>query len=110
MAKTGAVRIVNISSIMGFGGGASGHPAYSASKGAVRIYTEIGGGTAMAHWAFGSIGASRLYAANANATNANERADKMRSLRSGRLGEPIEVAYACCSSPPTRHRSHRTEL
>ena len=40
MAKTGGGSIVNISSIMGFVGGASGHPAYSASKGAVRIYTK----------------------------------------------------------------------
>ncbi len=37
MAKTGGGSIVNISSIMGFVGGASGHPAYSASKGAVRV-------------------------------------------------------------------------
>src|SRR5258708_15324707 len=36
MAKTGGGSIVNISSIMGFVGGASGHPAYSASKGTVR--------------------------------------------------------------------------
>jgi NAD(P)-dependent dehydrogenase (short-subunit alcohol dehydrogenase family) len=40
MAKTGGGSIVNISSIMGFVGGASGHPAYSALKGAVRIYTK----------------------------------------------------------------------
>ena len=40
MAKTGGGSIVNISSIMGFVGDASGHPAYSASKGAVRIYTK----------------------------------------------------------------------
>ena len=40
MAKTSGGSIVNISSIMGFVGGASGHPAYSASKGAVRIYTK----------------------------------------------------------------------
>jgi NAD(P)-dependent dehydrogenase (short-subunit alcohol dehydrogenase family) len=37
MAKTGGGSIVNISSIMGFVGGSSGHPAYCASKGAVRI-------------------------------------------------------------------------
>src|SRR6202043_3758313 len=43
MAKTGGGSIVNISSIMGFVGGASGHPAYSASKGAVRIYTKSAG-------------------------------------------------------------------
>src|SRR5262249_29619086 len=40
MAKTGGGSIVNISSIMGFVGGSSGHPAYCASKGAVRIYTK----------------------------------------------------------------------
>jgi NAD(P)-dependent dehydrogenase (short-subunit alcohol dehydrogenase family) len=40
MAKTGGGSIVNISSIMGFVGGPGGHPAYSASKGAVRIYTK----------------------------------------------------------------------
>src|SRR6185437_6600416 len=32
MARTGGGSIVNISSIMGFVGGAGGHPAYSASK------------------------------------------------------------------------------
>ena len=40
MARTGGGSIVNISSIMGFIGGASGHPAYHASKGAVRIYSK----------------------------------------------------------------------
>jgi NAD(P)-dependent dehydrogenase (short-subunit alcohol dehydrogenase family) len=40
MAKSGGGSIVNISSIMGFVGGSSGHPAYCASKGAVRIYTK----------------------------------------------------------------------
>ncbi len=37
-ARHGA--IVNISSIMGFVGGEGGHPAYHASKGAVRIFTK----------------------------------------------------------------------
>jgi NADP-dependent 3-hydroxy acid dehydrogenase YdfG len=36
MAKTGGGSIVNISSIMGFVGSTSGHPAYHASKGPVR--------------------------------------------------------------------------
>jgi NAD(P)-dependent dehydrogenase (short-subunit alcohol dehydrogenase family) len=40
MTKTGGGSIVNISSIMGFVGGACGHPAYHASKGAVRIYSK----------------------------------------------------------------------
>ena len=38
MQKSGS--IVNISSIMGFVGGENGHPAYHASKGAVRIFTK----------------------------------------------------------------------
>ena len=40
MAKTGGGSVVNISSIMGFIGGADSHPGYSASKGAVRIFTK----------------------------------------------------------------------
>ena len=40
MRETGGGSIVNISSIMGFVGGEGGHPAYHASKGAVRIFTK----------------------------------------------------------------------
>ena len=40
MQQAGGGAIVNISSIMGFVGGESGHPAYPASKGAVRIFTK----------------------------------------------------------------------
>ncbi len=40
MRETGGGSIVNISSIMGFVGGDGGHPAYHASKGAVRIFTK----------------------------------------------------------------------
>ena len=40
MQRAGGGAIVNISSIMGFVGGESGHPAYHASKGAVRIFTK----------------------------------------------------------------------
>jgi NAD(P)-dependent dehydrogenase (short-subunit alcohol dehydrogenase family) len=40
MQKAGGGSIVNISSIMGFVGGENGHPAYHASKGAVRIFTK----------------------------------------------------------------------
>jgi NAD(P)-dependent dehydrogenase (short-subunit alcohol dehydrogenase family) len=93
MAKTGGGSIVNISSIMGFVGGASGHPAYSASKGAVRIYTKS------AAVRYGPVGI-RVNSVHPgymppmlNATNANERADKIALTPLGRLGEPIEVAY-----------------
>ena len=40
MQQSGSGSIVNISSIMGFVGGEGGHPAYHASKGAVRIFTK----------------------------------------------------------------------
>ena len=40
MLEAGGGSIVNISSIMGLVGSAGGHPAYNASKGAVRIFTK----------------------------------------------------------------------
>ena len=40
MLEAGGGSIVNISSIMGLEGSAGGHPAYNASKGAVRIFTK----------------------------------------------------------------------
>ena len=93
MAKTGGGSIVNISSIMGFVGGSGGHPAYSASKGAVRIYTKS------AAVRYGPLGV-RVNSVHPgymppmlNATNANERADKIALTPLRRLGEPIEVAY-----------------
>jgi NAD(P)-dependent dehydrogenase (short-subunit alcohol dehydrogenase family) len=93
MAKTGGGSIVNISSIMGFVGGPSGHPAYSASKGAVRIYTKS------AAVRYGPLGI-RVNSVHPgymppmlNATNANERGEKIAATPLRRLGEPIEVAY-----------------
>jgi NAD(P)-dependent dehydrogenase (short-subunit alcohol dehydrogenase family) len=93
MAKTGGGSIVNISSIMGFVGGPGGHPAYSASKGAVRIYTKS------AAVRYGPLGI-RVNSVHPgymppmlNATNANERADKIALTPLRRLGEPSEVAY-----------------
>jgi NAD(P)-dependent dehydrogenase (short-subunit alcohol dehydrogenase family) len=93
MAKTGGGSIVNISSIMGFVGGASGHPAYHASKGAVRIYSKA------AAVRYGPMGV-RVNTVHPgymppmlNATNAGERAEKIELTPLRRLGEPIEVAY-----------------
>jgi NAD(P)-dependent dehydrogenase (short-subunit alcohol dehydrogenase family) len=76
MANTRGGSIVNISSIMGFVGSTSGHPAYYASKGAVRICSKA------AAVRYGSLGV-RVNTVHPgymppmlNATNAGERADK----------------------------------
>jgi len=77
MANTAGGSIVNISSILGFVGSASGHPAYHASKGAVRIYSKAaavrygpsGGGVNTVHPGY--------MPPMLNATNAGERDDKI---------------------------------
>jgi len=93
MAKTGGGSIVNISSIMGFVGGSSGHPAYSASKGAVRIYSK----SAAVRYGPSGVRVNTVHPGYMppmlNATNAGERADKIALTPLRRLGEPIEVAY-----------------
>jgi len=93
MARTGGGSIVNISSIMGFVGGSSGHPAYGASKGAVRIYTKA----AAVRYGPQGVRVNSVHPGYMppmlNATNAGERADKIALTPLRRLGEPIEVAY-----------------
>jgi NAD(P)-dependent dehydrogenase (short-subunit alcohol dehydrogenase family) len=93
MAKTGGGSIINISSIMGFVGGSSGHPAYCASKGAVRIYTKA----AAVRYGPQGVRVNSVHPGYMppmlNATNAGERADKIALTPLRRLGEPIEVAY-----------------
>ena len=93
MAKTGGGSIVNISSIMGFVGGASGHPAYHASKGAVRIYSKA----AAVRYGPKGVRVNTVHPGYMppmlNATNQNLRAEKIEQTPLRRLGEPIEVAY-----------------
>jgi NAD(P)-dependent dehydrogenase (short-subunit alcohol dehydrogenase family) len=93
MAKTGGGSIVNISSIMGFVGGAGGHPAYHASKGAVRIYSKA----AAVRYGPSGVRVNTVHPGYMppmlNATNAGERADKIALTPLRRIGEPIEVAY-----------------
>jgi NAD(P)-dependent dehydrogenase (short-subunit alcohol dehydrogenase family) len=93
MARTGGGSIVNISSIMGFVGGESGHPAYGASKGAVRIYTKA----AAVRYGPRGIRVNSVHPGYMppmlNATNQNLRAEKIALTPLRRLGEPIEVAY-----------------
>lgn len=93
MAKSGGGSIVNISSIMGFVGSTSGHPAYHASKGAVRIYSKA------AAVRYGPLGV-RVNTVHPgymppmlNATNAGERDAKIEMTPLRRIGKPIEVAY-----------------
>lgn len=94
MANTGGGSIVNISSIMGFVGSTSGHPAYHASKGAVRIYSKA----AAVRYGPSNIRVNTVHPgympAMLNSTNSNERADKIAATPLRRLGEAIEVAYA----------------
>ena len=93
MAKTGGGSIVNISSIMGFVGSTSGHPAYHASKGAVRIYSKA----AAARYGPSGVRVNTVHPGYMppmlNATNAGERDAKIALTPLRRNGRPIEVAY-----------------
>jgi NAD(P)-dependent dehydrogenase (short-subunit alcohol dehydrogenase family) len=93
MAKTSGGSIVNISSIMGFVGSTSGHPAYHASKGAVRIYSKA----AAVRYGPSGVRVNTVHPGYMppmlNATNAGERADKIALTPLRRIGKPIEVAY-----------------
>ncbi len=93
MAKTGGGSIVNISSIMGLVGSAEGHPAYHASKAAVRNYTKAAASR------YGPLGV-RVNSVHPgylppmlNATNAGARQAKLAATPLRRLGEAIDVAY-----------------
>jgi NAD(P)-dependent dehydrogenase (short-subunit alcohol dehydrogenase family) len=95
MRQAGGGSIVNISSIMGFVGGESGHPAYHASKGAVRIFTKA---TAVKYGPDG-IRANSIHpgfmppmrSAHPRDAESLQRLIDWTPLR--RTGKPIEVAY-----------------
>ena len=95
MQQAGGGSIVNISSIMGFVGGESGHPAYHASKGAVRIFTKA---TAVKYGPDG-IRANSVHpgfmppmrSARPRDVASLQRLIDWTPLR--RTGKPIEVAY-----------------
>src|SRR5215471_1298391 len=93
MMKTGGGSIINISSIMGFVGSAGGHPAYHASKGAVRIYSKA----AAVRYGPSGVRVNTVHPGYMppmlNATNASERDDKIAVTPLRRIGKPIEVAY-----------------
>ena len=95
MQKAGGGSIVNISSIMGFVGGEGGHPAYHASKGAVRLFTKA---TAVQYGPDG-IRANSVHPGFMPPMRTSQHADpaireehvRLTPLR--RTGETIEVAY-----------------
>ena len=95
MQEAGGGSIVNISSIMGFVGGEGGHPAYHASKGAVRIFTKA---TAVRYGPDG-IRANSVHpgfmppmrSARAGRSN-DDRNELIRLTPLRRTGETIEVA------------------
>ena len=93
MVKTGGGSIVNISSIIALVGSTSGHPAYGASKGAIRSYTK----TAAVRYGQQGVRVNSVHPgympAMLNSTNAGERADKIERTPLRRIGEPVEVAY-----------------
>ena len=98
MMKTGGGSIINISSIMGFVGSAGGHPAYHASKGAVRIYSKA----AAVRYGPSGVRVNTVHPGYMppmlNATNAGERDDKIAMTPLRRIGKPIEVAYGVLAS------------
>lgn len=96
MKAAGGGAIVNISSIMGFVGGEGGHPAYHASKGAVRIFTKA---IAVRHGPDGirvnSVHPGFMPPMRSGVRrnpNAMDGIIKQTPLR--RTGEPVEVANA----------------
>lgn len=91
-AKGGS--IVNISSIMGFVGAESGHPAYQASKGAVRIFTKA---TAV-QYGPDAIRANSVHPGfmppmTTSHPNPATREEQVGLTPLRRTGETIEVAY-----------------
>jgi NAD(P)-dependent dehydrogenase (short-subunit alcohol dehydrogenase family) len=71
----------------------SGHPAYHASKGAVRIYSKV----AAVRYGPSGVRVNTVHPGYMppmlNATNAGERDDKIAMTPLRRIGKPIEVAY-----------------
>ena len=94
MQQAGAGSIVNISSIMGFVGGEGGHPAYHASKGAVRIFTKA---TAVRYGPDG-IRANSVHPGfmppmrSSQLRSEDQRQDLIDLTPLRRTGETIEVA------------------
>lgn len=94
MRQNGGGSIVNISSIAGFVGSEDGHPAYYASKGAVRIFTKA---MAVKHGPHGirvnSVHPGLLPPMRTANPDTTRRDQYIRQTPLRRTGERIEVAY-----------------
>jgi len=97
MRRAGGGSIVNMSSILGFVGADNGHPAYSASKGAVRLLTKS---TAVNYGPEG-IRVNSVHPGfmppmkSGNVPNSLGRREvAIQNTPLRRTGETIEVAYA----------------
>ncbi len=93
MMRSGGGSIVNISSILGLVGSETGHPAYGASKGAVRLYTKQAAVRYGPHGVRVNSVHPGYMPPMLNSTNAGERAEKIARTPLRRLGEVNEVAY-----------------
>ena len=93
MQEARAGSIVNISSIMGFVAGDYGHPAYHASKGAVRIFTKA---TAVRYGPEGiranSVHPGYMPPMRTSVRDPADREEHVRLTPLRRIGETIEVA------------------
>ena len=96
MLEAGGGSIINISSIMGLVGSAGGHPAYNASKGAVRIFTKA---IAVRHGK-DNIRVNSVHPgfmppmASGIAYNQDQRRQSLEQTPMGREGRVEEVANA----------------
>jgi len=94
MQRAGGGAIVNISSIMGFVGGEGGHPAYHASKGAVRIFTKA---TAVKYGPHGiranSVHPGFMPPMRSSHPDPDMREEQVQLTPLRRIGKPVEVAY-----------------
>ena len=96
MREAGGGSIINISSIMGIVGSETGHPAYHASKGAVRLFTKA----MAARCGQDGIRVNSVHPGFMPPMLTSARADpeilqaRMAATPLGRRGRPEEVAYA----------------
>ena len=95
MKRAGGGSIVNISSIAGILGRPLASPAYSASKGAVRVFTKSTAG----RFAADKIRCNSIHPGPIDtdmiraATNSVRPESRVGEIPLGRLGQPADVAY-----------------